>query len=183
MINTMPLAKYKIIAFATIVDVERAKHFYRDTLGLKLVSEEPPFALVFDANGIMIRLGMAKELPKAHGTVLGWQVPQMKIAARDLTACGIQFERFEGLKQDEERNLGFANRRKSSVVSRPRTEISEASPNIRKPRSHSSRQPAISTLLRTHSAWASGQQSIRPITSGKPTSHYRFLQTTDRISV
>jgi catechol 2,3-dioxygenase-like lactoylglutathione lyase family enzyme len=102
MTQTMPLAKYKIIAFATIVDVERAKHFYRDTLGLTLVSEEPPFALVFDANGIMIRLGMAKELPKAHGTVLGWQVPEIEVAARDLITCGIQFERFEGLKQDEQ---------------------------------------------------------------------------------
>jgi catechol 2,3-dioxygenase-like lactoylglutathione lyase family enzyme len=49
------LGHYNIIGFATIVDVERAKAFYRDTLGLRLVSEEPPFALVFEANGIMLR--------------------------------------------------------------------------------------------------------------------------------
>ncbi len=54
------LEKHKLIAFVTIVDVEQAKKFYRDTLGLTLVSEEPPFALVFDANGIMVRLVMGK---------------------------------------------------------------------------------------------------------------------------
>ena len=87
-------------AFVTIVDVERAKHFYRDTLGLTLVSEEPPFALVFDANGTMVRLGMAKKLPEAHGTVLGWQVPEIEPAVQELIGCGIFFERFEGLTQD-----------------------------------------------------------------------------------
>jgi len=95
------LAKYNIIGFATIVDVERAKEFYRDTLGLRLLSEEPPFALVFDANGIMLRLGMGKELPPAHGTVLGWQVPDIVTAVSDLAQAGIQFERYGFMKQDE----------------------------------------------------------------------------------
>jgi len=63
------LGNYNIIGFVTIVDIERAKQFYRDTLGLRLVSEEPPFALVFEARGIMLRLGMGKELPPARGTV------------------------------------------------------------------------------------------------------------------
>jgi catechol 2,3-dioxygenase-like lactoylglutathione lyase family enzyme len=96
------LSKYKIVAFVTIVDVERAKSFYRDTLGLTLVSEEPPFALVFDANGIMVRLGMGKELHKVPGTVLGWQVPEIGIAVRELGVAGVRFERFDGLKQDEQ---------------------------------------------------------------------------------
>ena len=43
------LGKYNIIGFVTIIDVDRAKEFYRDTLGLRLLSEEHPFALVFEA--------------------------------------------------------------------------------------------------------------------------------------
>lgn len=97
----MALSKYNIIGFVYIVDVARAKEFYRDTLGLRLLSEEPPFALVFDANGIMLRLGMGKELPPARGTVLGWQVPDAAAAVRDLQARGVQFERFAQMKQDE----------------------------------------------------------------------------------
>jgi catechol 2,3-dioxygenase-like lactoylglutathione lyase family enzyme len=95
------LAKYDLIAFVTIVDVERAKCFYRDTLGLTLLSEEPPFALVFDANGIMLRLGMGKELPKVPGTVLGWRVPDITSAVQEMERAGVKFERFGGMKQDE----------------------------------------------------------------------------------
>jgi len=95
------LSNYNIIGFATIVDVERAKEFYRDTLGLRLLSEEPPFALVFDANGIMLRLGMGKERPPVQGTVLGWQVPDIITAVKDLAQAGVQFERYGFMKQDE----------------------------------------------------------------------------------
>ena len=95
------LGKCNIIGFVTIVDVSRAKDFYRDTLGLRLVTEEPPFALVFDANGIMLRLGMAKELPPAHGTVLGWQVPEITATVKNLGRAGVHFERYEGMDQNE----------------------------------------------------------------------------------
>lgn len=97
------LAKYKNIGFASIVDVERAKVFYRDTLGLTLLSEEPPFALVFDANGIMIRLGMAKELRPAVGTALGWEVPDIVAAVKELQEAGVRFEQYglDWMKQDE----------------------------------------------------------------------------------
>ena len=94
------LGKYNIIGFVSIVDVARAKNFYQNTLGLRLISEEPPFALVFDANGIMLRLGMAKELPPAHGTVLGWQVPEIATTVRSLEQAGVRFERFAGTDQD-----------------------------------------------------------------------------------
>lgn len=95
------LGNYNIVPFVTIVDVERAKAFYRDTLGLRLVSEEPPFALVFEAHGIMLRLGMGKELPPSRGTVLGWQVPDIAAAVKDLEQAGVRFERYEFVKQDE----------------------------------------------------------------------------------
>jgi catechol 2,3-dioxygenase-like lactoylglutathione lyase family enzyme len=95
------LGKHNIIGFLTIVDVARAKEFYRDTLGLRLVSEEPPFALVFEANGIMLRLGMGKELPPARGTVLGWHVPDIAAAVKDLEQAGVHFERYDFVKQDE----------------------------------------------------------------------------------
>jgi catechol 2,3-dioxygenase-like lactoylglutathione lyase family enzyme len=95
------LNEYNIIGFVTIVNVNRAKSFYGDTLGLRLVSEEPPFALIFDANGIMLRLGMGKELPPASGTVLGWQVPDIEFVVQNLKTAGVQFERYDFLRQDD----------------------------------------------------------------------------------
>jgi catechol 2,3-dioxygenase-like lactoylglutathione lyase family enzyme len=95
------LAECNIIGFVSIVDVSRARSFYRDTLGLRLMVEEPPFALVFDANGIMLRLGVAKEIAPAHGTVLGWQVPAIGATVKSLGQAGVRFERYEGMDQDE----------------------------------------------------------------------------------
>jgi catechol 2,3-dioxygenase-like lactoylglutathione lyase family enzyme len=95
------LSKYDIVGFATIVDIARAKEFYRDILGLRLVSEEPPFALVFEANGIMLRLGMGKQLPPGSGTVLGWRVPDIVAAVKELSQAGVRFERYPQMPQDE----------------------------------------------------------------------------------
>jgi predicted enzyme related to lactoylglutathione lyase len=95
------LKKCNIVAFVPIVDVERAKAFYGDTLGLQLIADEHPFALVFDANGIMLRLAIVKEKPSFPGTVLGWQVSDASAAVQRLQAAGVQFERYGFMQQDE----------------------------------------------------------------------------------
>ena len=95
------LGQYDVIGFVPIVDVERAKQFYRDKLGLHLVSEEMPFALVFDANGIMVRLAVVKQLRPAVGTVLGWQVPDIAAAVKALQQTGVSFQRYEQMHQDD----------------------------------------------------------------------------------
>jgi catechol 2,3-dioxygenase-like lactoylglutathione lyase family enzyme len=91
------------MAFAGVRDPERAKAFYRDTLGLQLVNEQLPFALVFDAQGIMLRVSIVEQVAAAPYTVLGWEVPDIAAAVKELGDAGVGFERFEGMKQD---NLG-----------------------------------------------------------------------------
>ncbi len=66
------LGEQHVIAFIATADPDRAKKFYRDTLGLRLVSEELPFALVFDAHGTMLRVTIVKKVKPAGHTVLGW---------------------------------------------------------------------------------------------------------------
>jgi catechol 2,3-dioxygenase-like lactoylglutathione lyase family enzyme len=95
------LGNSNLIALVTIRDVKSAKHFYRDTLGLRLVSEELPFALVFDANGTMLRLAISPQHVPLPGTVLGWRVDEIQEHVRQLASGGVVFERFEGMPQDE----------------------------------------------------------------------------------
>jgi catechol 2,3-dioxygenase-like lactoylglutathione lyase family enzyme len=95
------LAACNIMAFVPITDPERAKTFYRDTLGLRLIAEELPFAVIFDINGLMLRLAIYKELPVNPGTVLGWQVPDIASMVQELLSAGIRFERYSFLEQDE----------------------------------------------------------------------------------
>src|SRR5262249_58436773 len=62
-----------IIAFVATRAPDRAKAFYRDVLGLRLVADED-FALVFDAGGTMLRVAKVAEHTPAPFTVLGWRV-------------------------------------------------------------------------------------------------------------
>jgi predicted enzyme related to lactoylglutathione lyase len=74
--------------------------FYASTLGLTLISDDP-FAIVFDANGTMLRVQKVQSLVPAQHTVLGWEVPDIQAETEKLTKRGVRFERYSGLPQDE----------------------------------------------------------------------------------
>jgi catechol 2,3-dioxygenase-like lactoylglutathione lyase family enzyme len=93
MLSTSP-----IIAFVPSRDAARARTFYAETLGLRFVSEDN-FALVFDANGTMLRVVRAGDFTPFPFTLLGWQVPDIDAAVADLTARGVQFLRYDFLEQ------------------------------------------------------------------------------------
>jgi catechol 2,3-dioxygenase-like lactoylglutathione lyase family enzyme len=94
------LGSYPIVAFAATQDPARAKTFYRDKLGLRLISEDP-FAIVFDAGGTMLRVTPVKKVAVGGYTVLGWHVPDIVETATALTKAGVVFERYPGMQQDD----------------------------------------------------------------------------------
>ena len=101
MAKPFALASQNVIAFLAASDPKRAKAFYRDTLGLPLISEELPFALVFDAHDTVLRVQIVKKVIPAGYTVLGWHVKSIVSAAKALHRAGIRFERYAGVEQDE----------------------------------------------------------------------------------
>ena len=94
------LGSAKLVAFVTVSNAARARTFYRDVLGLRLVSEDT-FALVFDVNGTMLRVAIAAHVTAAPYTVLGWEVADIAATVRQLAAAGVRFERYPGMPQDE----------------------------------------------------------------------------------
>ena len=64
------LGQNRIIAFIATEKPAEAKAFYRDTLGLQLITEDG-FASIFDANGVMLRLVTVRERTPVPYTVLG----------------------------------------------------------------------------------------------------------------
>src|SRR5436305_72182 len=96
------LATAPIIAFVATSKPTRAKAFYRDTLKLKLVSEDD-FALVFDAAGVMLRVVKVARPTIAPYTVLGWQVKDIAATMRTLRRRGVRFQRYKGMPQDKSR--------------------------------------------------------------------------------
>lgn len=94
------LAGSEVMGFLATVNPERAKEFYETTLGLKFL-EDTPFAIVFDANGIMLRIQKTREHTPLKTTSLGWKVTDIHEEINILNARGVQFERYEGLSQDD----------------------------------------------------------------------------------
>ena len=97
------LGSANVVAFAPTRDPGKARRFYEKTLGLEFVSEDP-FAVVFNANGIALRVAdvsTVKEFKPAPFTILGWEVPSADEAVEQLTERGVKFERFPGMDQDK----------------------------------------------------------------------------------
>jgi len=95
------LASSKLVAFAATTDPVKARAFYEDLLGLRLVEDAKPFALVFDANGTMLRVTTVAEHTPVPFTVLGWDVESIESTVEQLTAAGVVFQRYPGLNDSD----------------------------------------------------------------------------------
>lgn len=89
-----------IIAFVPTKDSAKARTFYEAVLGLRFISDDG-FALVFNANGIMIRVVKAQQFTPVQYTILGWQVKGIERVVAGLQEKGVRFEHFGFFKQDE----------------------------------------------------------------------------------
>lgn len=89
-----------IVGFVPIKDSDKARGFYEGVLGLRFVKDDG-FALVFEANGIMVRAAKMKDFTPASFTVLGWEVSRIEDAVRALGKKGVHFETFGFFEQDE----------------------------------------------------------------------------------
>jgi predicted enzyme related to lactoylglutathione lyase len=94
------LNKSKIVTFVATSKPDSAKRFYEQTLGLRLISDDL-FAVVFDANGIMLRVQKVQTHTPPNHTVLGWDVADINTEIKELAERGVKFERYEQLGQDE----------------------------------------------------------------------------------
>jgi catechol 2,3-dioxygenase-like lactoylglutathione lyase family enzyme len=90
-----------LVAFVAATDLRRARAFYEQTLGLRVL-EHDDFACVLDAHGTTLRVTAVPEVARGGYTVLGWHVADIATAVRDLTARGVIFRRYEGMNQDEQ---------------------------------------------------------------------------------
>ena len=88
------------MAFILVRDRVKAKAFYKDVLGLTLVSEDE-YADVYDLNGITLRLTTVEDWTAHPHTIVGWSVPDIAAASRALAAKGVTFNIYEGFGQDE----------------------------------------------------------------------------------
>ena len=94
------LGDAELVAFVATADAERARDFYERVLGLRFV-EDGPFAVLFDAGGVRVRVQKVDRVSPPSGTVLGWSVPDVEAVVRGLSERGLSVLRYEGMAQDE----------------------------------------------------------------------------------
>jgi catechol 2,3-dioxygenase-like lactoylglutathione lyase family enzyme len=81
-------------------DIARARQFYSETLGLE-VTEENGMLTLHPAGGARILIYPKDNHEPASFTVLNFPVADIDRAVGELTAAGVEFERYEGIDQDE----------------------------------------------------------------------------------
>lgn len=99
------LGNSNLVAFVPSRDLAKARSFYESVLGLRLMSDEAPFALVFEANGTMLRVTAVGDYTPDPFTVLGWQVDSIETTAEQLAASGVTLLRYKGINEDDPRGI------------------------------------------------------------------------------
>jgi catechol 2,3-dioxygenase-like lactoylglutathione lyase family enzyme len=81
-------------------DVDKAREFYSETLGLEVSEENGLLTLHIAGDRPTLVYPRPNHTP-AEYTILNFPVDDIDQAVDDLTARGVQFERYEGFDQDE----------------------------------------------------------------------------------
>jgi catechol 2,3-dioxygenase-like lactoylglutathione lyase family enzyme len=91
-------------AAATIAvsDIDRARKFYEETLGLQLKMEDPG-AIMYGSGNTMVLVYPSQFAGTSQATVATWMVSDLDATVDELTSKGVTFEQYdmEGLKTDE----------------------------------------------------------------------------------
>jgi catechol 2,3-dioxygenase-like lactoylglutathione lyase family enzyme len=94
------LAAGKLIGFLITTDYDKARAFYEGKLGLEFVSLDN-FALALRSGQNMIRITRAETFEPAQGTVLGWEVDDVRMATLWLRGRGVPTEKFPFVADQE----------------------------------------------------------------------------------
>ena len=93
----------KAHATVAVSDVDRARRFYEETLGLS-VQQERPDGIVYETGGTEFLVYPSQFAGTSQATVMAFEVNDLEAAIQDLTQRGVTFEQYDlpGLKTDEQ---------------------------------------------------------------------------------
>ena len=95
------LTTASFMAFIPVSDLPSARSFYGEVLGLQVGGENPPFAVILNSGGTMLRLTQVENHQPQPFTIAGWEVPDIGATVDALVSRGVTFTRYDGMDQDE----------------------------------------------------------------------------------
>ena len=96
------LGEHPVAATIAVSDVDRARKFYEETLGLQVKMQDPG-GIMYGSGNSMVLVYPSQFAGTSQATVATWAVPDLDAAVDELTSKGVTFEQYdmEGLKTDE----------------------------------------------------------------------------------
>jgi catechol 2,3-dioxygenase-like lactoylglutathione lyase family enzyme len=93
----------KATAMLPVVDMQRARKFYEETLRLRAARTEEAGPVHYDAGGTDVALYPRSTPTKADHTALTFEVQNLEGEMRDLRGRGVRFEEYDvpGLKTND----------------------------------------------------------------------------------
>lgn len=97
------LADARVVAILPVVDMDGAREFYEETLGLEIFFQNEIVTAYACGRGTMLTLYRRDTPTRADHTAAGWIVDDVEEAVREMGARGVVFERYDlpDLKTDE----------------------------------------------------------------------------------
>ncbi len=89
------LNEFKVHPTLPAVDLDRAKSFYRDTLGFKIEHENPVAAMFTSASATRFTVFATPNPNRAGHTQAGWEVKDIETVVQDLQGKGVVFEEYD----------------------------------------------------------------------------------------
>ncbi len=83
------------IATVPVKDIEAARKFYEDTLGLQQTRSEEPGVLGYKSGKASVLVYESEYAGTNRATAVTWAVKDLEGEVRDLKAKGIQFEHYD----------------------------------------------------------------------------------------
>jgi catechol 2,3-dioxygenase-like lactoylglutathione lyase family enzyme len=87
------LADAMVVSTVAVTDLDRAKRFFQEQLGLPLI-DETPFALRFGA-GKGTQMSVRRGQPNVGQTAAHFEVDDIEAVIGELTSRGVTFEEYE----------------------------------------------------------------------------------------
>jgi catechol 2,3-dioxygenase-like lactoylglutathione lyase family enzyme len=91
----MLLGEKNAIATVGVKNIQAAKKFYEDVLGLKLVHEEGPSALSYKSGNAELLVYESQYAGTNKATAVTWIVDQLEKVVQTLKAKGVVFEHYD----------------------------------------------------------------------------------------
>jgi catechol 2,3-dioxygenase-like lactoylglutathione lyase family enzyme len=93
--ETALLSDYPVFPILLSMDLDASRAFYRDTLGLEIIREDPDDRIVFRCGG-GTQLAVTKSTVGTSDTQtqLAWRVPDIRAAIADLRSRGVRIEEY-----------------------------------------------------------------------------------------